>query len=169
MSRDIQLLQPSVRINAQRLLAACAEGGLDILVYCTVRDMHEQARCYRQGRSLAQIKTKAAQLDEKYLRPDLAEILMSVGPQFEKNIVTWSGPGQSLHNYGLALDAVPMRNGKLVWGSAEPEDIELWYRYGEAAETAGFAWAGRWRAKKREYPHIQDPKADWHELIREAA
>ncbi len=163
-SRDLNDLQPDVADKARRLLQRCADEGLDLLVYCTLRPVAEQARLYRQGRPLRQIERKAEELRRRWRRPDLADLLMDVGPQYGAR-VTYAGPGQSMHNYGLALDAVPLRGGKAVWSARLPEDKALWERYGALAEEVGLEWAGRW-TRFREFPHVQRPGAAWRELIR---
>jgi peptidoglycan L-alanyl-D-glutamate endopeptidase CwlK len=71
-----------------------------------------------------------------------------------------------MHNYGLAIDSVPMRSGKPVWDSKKPEDLTLWQLYGRLSVEAGFEWAGNWK-KFREFPHIQEPGAGWKDLIRQ--
>ena len=164
-SRDIDDLQTDVAEKARRLLQRCSEEDLDLLIYCTLRSMEEQARLYRQGRPLRQIEAKAGELRERWHRPDLADLLIAVGPQ-NGGRVTNAGPGQSMHNYGLAFDSVPLRAGKPVWSARRPEDRALWDRYGGLAEEVGLEWAGRW-TRFREFPHVQRPGAAWRELIRQ--
>jgi peptidoglycan L-alanyl-D-glutamate endopeptidase CwlK len=162
-SRDINDLVPAVKEMAERLLVRCEEEDLDILIYCTLRTNEEQAKLYRQSRSLAQIKRKAEELRDKWGRPDLADLLMDVGPQYGAK-VTYAGPGQSMHNYGLAFDSVPMRNGKAVWGSRREADRELWLKYGELGVEVGLEWAGNW-SRFIEFPHMQQIDAAWRDLI----
>lgn len=117
---------------------------------------------YRQSRSYAKIAAKGVELRDRYMRPDLQEVLISVGPASGPN-VTNAGPGQSLHNYGYAFDGCPMRGGKPVWGT-QGEEAALWKLYGECADAAGLEWAGHW-TKFKEYPHCQMPGVSWQELI----
>ena len=160
-SRNLNDLQPHVREKAQLMLEASREVGFGLLIYCTLRDENEQARLYRRGRTLKQIQAKADELLTQWHRPDLATLLMEVGPQKGKRIVTNAGPGQSMHNYGLALDGCPTLEGKPIWD----EDDPLWETYGEMGVTAGFEWAGHWRSFK-EFPHLQAPDINWRDLIR---
>lgn len=95
------------------------------LIYCTLRSLQEQADLYAQGR------TKPGK------------------------IVTMAKPGQSAHNHGLAIDAVPMRGGKPLW-TYRAKDSE-WLAFVLAADEAGLEWAGRWRGKLIEYVHLEDP------------
>ena len=67
--------------------------------------------------------------------------------------MTKAPPGRSYHNYGLAYDVVPLRNGKAVWGTTGA-DGELWLRVGLLGEAVGLEWAGRWKRFK-DFPHFQ--------------
>ena len=79
--------------------------------------------------------------------------------------VTWTK--ESAHLYGLAFDFVPLRLGKPVWGNRRPEDIALWTRMGQFAESLGLEWGGRWKDKKGkpkpDMPHIQ--VKDWRHYV----
>ena len=163
-SRDFNDLKPHIYEKAVRLIQECREAKLEILIYCTLRPLDEQARLYRQGRTLKQIKAKAEELKIKWGRPDLGKLLMDVGPQQGK-LATYAGPGQSMHNYGLAIDGVPLRGGKPVWNASKPDELKLWQLYGRLGDKVGFEWAGKW-TKFRELPHLQQPGAVWQELIR---
>lgn len=165
-SRRLNDLAPTTRERALNLLQGAEGAHFGVLIYCTHRPVAEQARLFRQGRSLSAIHDKARELERVWKRADLAELLIAVGPQTERRIVTWAGPGQSLHNYGFALDAVPLIGGKPCWDpEASPEATGLWQRYGELGLAAGFEWAGNWPHNKREFPHVQEPGVDWRELI----
>ena len=63
--------------------------------------------------------------------------------------VTNARGGQSMHNYGLALDFAPVVNGKISW------DEKLYASFGKWADAAGLEWGGRWR-KFVDLPHVQD-------------
>jgi len=166
-SRLITDLAPRMQDMAHSFVKFAAANGLDVLIYCTHRSYEEQARLYRRGRSLKTIKQKAGELDRLYSRPDLADILIGVGAQHGRR-VTNAAPGQSFHNYKLAFDGVPLREGKPVWGAKRQEDRDLWLQYGKAGKLAGLEWAGDWRRFK-EYPHMQAPGLSWRDLIHEQA
>jgi len=50
-SRDLNLLHPSTRAKALKLMAACGEKGLNVLLYDTRRTRAEQNRLFAQGRT----------------------------------------------------------------------------------------------------------------------
>ncbi|RMF69429.1 MAG: hypothetical protein D6743_01865 [Calditrichaeota bacterium] len=165
-SRSLDDLREPIRGLAAQLRDRYNEPeGEELLIYSTLRTMEDQARLYRQGRSLQQIERKAEELRTRWGRPDLAEILLNVGPQFGRK-VTFAGPGQSMHNYGLAFDSVPLRHGKPVWQTTKPEDRALWQRYGRLGVELGLEWAGNW-TRFREFPHMQEAGARWQDLIRQ--
>ena len=53
---------------------------------------------------------------------------------------TASGAGRSKHQYGLAVDVVPVINSVAVWNNAI-----LWRKIGLIGEKLGLRWGGRWR------------------------
>ena len=170
-SRDLKDLTPSVSkqaLTVRQLFDKRAPVGVTLLIYCTYRSPQEQARLFRQGRSLAQIEARALQLEDKYRRPDLTAMLRNAAPQAAKRRVTNAGPGQSIHQYRGAFDAAPIRDGAIVWGTKDPADAALWALYGDVVLESALEWAGNWR-RGREFPHAQSSTLDWHALIREGA
>ena len=87
-SRAIDDLNPVVAKKCRAFIAACKRENIDVLITSTFRDMESQAQIYAQGRS----------------RPG--------------RIVTHAKPGQSWHNFRLAFDFVPIRDGKAMWNDA---------------------------------------------------
>lgn len=63
--------------------------------------------------------------------------------------VTNARGGQSFHNWKVAFDFCPIVNGKAVWN-----DVALFTKCGEIAESVGLEWAGRW-VKFKELAHCQ--------------
>lgn len=146
-SRRLEDLHPQLQLRAREFVNRCDARGVPVLIICTYRPDEEQAELYARGR------TKPGR------------------------IATWAKPGESLHNVTLgraripaarAFDFVPLRLGKLVWGTAgngidddptddDRDDLELWERCGVIGEGLGLEWAGRWSPNKREFPHLQLP------------
>lgn len=53
---------------------------------------------------------------------------------------TSSGAGRSKHQYGLAIDIVPIVDSVAVW-----DNVALWRKIGTTGEKLGLRWGGRWR------------------------
>lgn len=53
---------------------------------------------------------------------------------------TRSGGGHSKHQYGLAVDVVPIVDSTAVWNNHA-----LWKKIGTVGERLGLRWGGRWR------------------------
>lgn len=118
-SRKIEDLTPHVAKLCRAFVAACKKEGIDILITSTWRDNEAQNALYAQGR------TKPGK------------------------VVTNAKAGQSIHNYKLAFDFVPIVNGKAQWN-----DLRTFKRAGEIGEKLGLEWAGRWKSFK-ELAHLQ--------------
>lgn len=137
-SRKIEDLHPIVREKAKMFLARCKKElppWVEVLIISTHRDNESQAELYAQGR------TKPGK------------------------IVTMAKPGQSFHNWRVALDILPLRHGKPVWETSgdgidtnpaddEKDSLELWQRIVAIAESCGLESASRWK-KFKEWPHLQ--------------
>lgn len=128
-SRKIEDLHPKVQTMCRAFLDKCKAQGIDILITCTYRDAEEQNRLYARGRT----------------------VLTENGQKVKK--VTNAKAGQSAHNFRLAFDFVPLRNGKPVWGTTG-SDLMLWMQVGNIGESVGLEWAGRW-VKFKEFAHMQ--------------
>lgn len=125
-SRDIEELHPEVKAKCQELLAKCKARGIDIIVTSTYRDFHSQEALYAQGRSTP-----------------------------GKKVTNVKG-GFSFHNFRVAFDIVPIKNGKPVWGTSG-EDKALWETVGAIGIEVGLEWGGSWKSFK-DMPHFQYTK-----------
>lgn len=124
-SRRLEDLDPRFRDIFVKWRDRCKAEGLDLLITCTLRSNAEQDELYAIGRTKPGKKVTNAQA------------------------------GQSAHNYGLALDFVPLENGKPAWSDSHP----AWRKAGNIATDLGLEWAGNWHGNMREFPHIQ--VANW--------
>jgi len=68
------------------------------------------------------------------------------------NIVTRARGGQSNHNYGLAVDVVPLVYGRPTWNVASA----VWRAIGDEGKRSGLNWGGDWQAFK-DKPHFELP------------
>lgn len=122
-SRSIADLHPIVREKAMLFLPAVHKAGYEIIITSTYRDNEAQTALYAIGRTKPGVK------------------------------VTNAKAGESFHNYRLAFDIVPVRYGKLVWGTTG-DDLVLWKNIAKIGKEYGLNWAGDWESF-REFPHFQ--------------
>jgi len=151
-SRKLSDLIPEMEDRAEKVIQYCNEKGLDLLIYCTLRSLEEQAKLYRQSRSWSTIEKKIEKFNNRGFK-FLADILEGVGPCSGPH-VTNAAPGESWHGYAEAFDAVPVVGGKLDWAYDKSKEYEEWEIYGKAVLKAGLVWAGAWKSFK-EFPHAQ--------------
>ena len=160
-------LDPEFRATADLVLERCREKGFTLKPFFTVRDPWAQARLWRQSRTSEQINGALRGLlkEEAHF---LAEILQSVGPQTGQ-WATNALPGQSWHQYGLALDCFVSELGVAVWDYSHPG----YAVYAEAARDLGLEAGHFWSSK--DSVHIQQsplgaPNLPWqltdHEMRR---
>ncbi|MET3129979.1 peptidoglycan L-alanyl-D-glutamate endopeptidase CwlK [Oxalobacteraceae bacterium GrIS 1.11] len=76
---------------------------------------------------------------EGYRSPERQNILAAAGPT-----VSNAKAFQSYHQYGLAADCAFFRDGKLLISEKDPWAMRGYRWYGEAAESVGLHWGGRW-------------------------
>ena len=119
-SRKIEDLRLIPAAKCRAFIAACAAAGVDVIITSTFRDAESQNALYAQGRTTPGKK------------------------------VTNAAGGDSLHNWRVAFDFVPVANGKAIW-----DDAKLWERCGAIAESVGLEWGGSW-PKFPDTPHCQD-------------
>lgn len=128
-SRSLSDLTPAAREAALKWVDACKKEGIDVLIYCTFRPGKEQAELYKIGRTV-----KGENVSAKKPMGDT---------------VTNAPAGDSLHQYRVAWDAVPLKGGKPMWG-----DKAAYARMGTLAKGLGIEWAGDWKGFK-ETAHFQ--------------
>ena len=85
---------------------------------------------------------------EGYRSPERQEKLADLG-----NHVTNARAFQSKHQYGVAVDLAPVRDGKLVISERDAWAMQAYLALGEEAEKAGLTWGGRWWFK--DYGHVE--------------
>src|SRR5258707_915258 len=138
----IQLLHPDLREIATDTFEQ-AEGKLSgrakpRLTY-TLRTFKEQQSLYNLGRTI--------------VNPDGKSKTKPMG-----NIVTNAKAGQSIHNYGLALDFALVIDGKEAsWNTVKDFDndkIADWMEVVSVFKANGWEWGGDWKSFKDE-PHFQ--------------
>jgi peptidoglycan L-alanyl-D-glutamate endopeptidase CwlK len=111
--RNIEKLHPKVRNKATEFINKIEkELGIKLRVTSTLRTYAEQDKLYAQGRT-----TKGG-------------------------IVTNAKGGQSNHNFGTALDVVPIVNGQADWKTS----ADTWNKIAIVGKSLGFEWGGDWKS-----------------------
>ena len=125
----ISALDPSMHNIAREFLHRAAQEGIELQVVSGYRSPQEQHRIYQQGRS-------------------------TDGP-----VVTNAKAGYSKHNFGVAFDVAPVKNGKAHW----PNDSDLWNKIGKIGKSLGLRWGGDWA--KPDLPHFEHPTLEMRDLL----
>ena len=143
----IQLLHPKLRAETEHVYRAQIVPALAGRAICrfayTLRTVAEQDALYAQGR------TKLFDANGKRL-----------------GIVTQTKGGQSIHNYGLALDIVLLvdKDGNGTFEAASWDDktdfdkdrVADWMEVVNILKKNGWTWGGDW-TKFKDKPHFEKP------------
>jgi hypothetical protein len=119
--RNIEKLHPKVRDKAREFINKVEKDlGIKLRATSTLRTYAEQDKLYAQGRT-----TKGG-------------------------IVTNAKGGQSNHNFGTALDVVPIVNGQADWKTT----ADTWNKIAIIGKGLGFQWGGDWKGLV-DKPHFE--------------
>lgn len=152
-SRKISDLVPGLRPLATTLIERCAARGVELRVSATLRDPFEQARLWRQSRTIEDIKAKIREL-RLADAPFLAHCLESVGPQSGRD-VTGAPPGFSWHQWGEAMDVFWVVDGSAEWSTTRKVNgVNAYQLYAAEAVKLGLDAGGLWKSRK-DWPHVQ--------------
>ncbi|WP_379966992.1 M15 family metallopeptidase [Epilithonimonas sp. UC225_85] len=147
----IEKLHPLIRDEVQKIITECDSaltGRAKIRITQGLRTFEEQVQLYAIGRTKPGKK------------------------------VTNAKPGQSIHNYGLAVDICLIIDGKTAsWDTAKDWDndqIADWYECVKIFAKHGWDWGGNWKTFK-DLPHFEkksiktktsEIKISWRKLIK---
>lgn len=119
--RRLAEVNPQLANRIRSMAADLRAQGINVMVTSGYRSFAEQNALYAQGRTTP------------------------------GNIVTNARGGQSLHNYGLAVDVVPLgANGQPNWNAPN----STWQAIGAAGKRQGMEWGGDWTSFV-DRPHFQ--------------
>lgn len=131
VKQNIQLIEglhPELVYYTDVLTEKAREIGINVVITDDFRSFPEQDKLYAKGRT-------------------------EVG-----SIVTHAKAGESLHNFGLAVDfALKTRDGQVIWDldyDGNGNNHSDWMEVVEIAKGLGFEWGGDWKRFK-DYPHLQ--------------
>lgn len=124
-------MNPVVKASALEMMERTYNEGIYVQISAGYRSLEEQASLYGQGR-----------------------VYIYNGKNYSnlaKPIVTNAKPGQSYHNYGLAIDffIVSDDGKKAIWTVNSK-----WQRVAAIGKDLGFKWGGDWSSFK-DYPHLE--------------
>ncbi len=128
--------------NRVRLMAADLRAqGINIIVTSGLRTHAQQTALYAQGReSLSRVNELRRQAGWG-----------PISANENRSTVTNARAGSSLHNYGLAVDVVPLgANGQPNWNVGN----DVWQRIGAAGKRQGMEWGGDFQSIV-DRPHFQ--------------
>lgn len=114
----ILTLHPAIRSKARQFINAAEAAGISLLITSGFRSIEKQNELYNQGRT------------------------------DEGKILTNAKGGQSYHNYGLAIDVVPIENGSVKYNTTQ------WAKIGAIGKANGFEWGGDFKSLV-DKPHFQ--------------
>lgn len=119
--RNMGEVHPAVKDKAILIIRKAYDEGINVQMSSGFRSFQRQRELFNQGR---------------YGNPG--------------NIVTHAEPGQSVHNYGLAIDYF-----LTTWDGATATWTvnKNWRRVAEIGKSLGFSWGGEWGWK--DYPHLE--------------
>lgn len=125
-------IHPVVKESALEMIKRAYEEGIYVQISAGYRSMEEQAKLYGQGR-----------LGYSYNGKNYSNM--------SKPKVTNAKPGQSYHNFGLAIDYfISSDDGRRALWTVDDQ----WRRVAEIGKELGFAWGGDWKNFK-DYPHLE--------------
>ncbi|WP_234396968.1 peptidoglycan-binding protein [Bacillus massiliglaciei] len=125
-------IHPVVKESAIELIKRAYDEGIFVQISAGYRSMTEQAKLYGQGR-----------LGYTYNGVNYSNVA--------KAKVTNAKPGQSYHNFGLAVDyfLVSDDGNTALWTVNDK-----WKRVAAIGKSLGFKWGGDWKSFK-DYPHLE--------------
>lgn len=126
-AQRIQVLQPEFRAQVYSWLNDCRAAGVEPIITEGLRSYQRQRELYARGRTAPGSR------------------------------VTNAKPGQSYHNFGLAVDAYPRLAGGEPDFDFDP-DSPVWRKVVALAKHRGLAWGGDWRSFQ-DYPHFEMAQA----------
>ncbi|MCP4869277.1 MAG: M15 family metallopeptidase [Proteobacteria bacterium] len=144
MPASTKVLKVEFRGPADELLADCEAANKPMVAFFTIRHPRRQAELWRQSRSRLEVEQGIA-----WLRGAGAEwcagMIERVGPQFGR-WATNAAPGNSWHQWALALDSYALVDGRISWDTV-PGQVggpgDAFYRfYAERAEALGLTPMG---------------------------
>jgi hypothetical protein len=161
---DLGQLDRDFRKLVTKVLERCQADGFYLIPYVTIRNPWDQAKLYKRGRTKITIYHQVDFL-RSVKAPFLADILAKTPDQIMAPKVTAALPGQSFHQWGLAVDCyVKRQDGSADWNSGNPG----YQAYAQHALDLGLEPGGFWT--RPDWVHIQRDRGrvldtrDWSQV-----
>lgn len=134
-------LHPKIRKDVQEFIEECEEVfNITIRIVQGLRTFAEQDALYNLGRTV-----KGANADIKHPMGD---------------IVTNSPGGASYHNYGLAIDIVPLNGKKMDWNFNFMRLVNIGSQW-------NITWGGNFPGSFKDYDHFENKCGlNWRDLLK---
>ena len=135
---------------------SCLEGDCldtwDIVTNNRIKQLHPKIRCavknfINEVYNTMNIRLRVIDGFRSFSEQDN---LYAQGRTTKGSIVTYAKGGESYHNYGLAIDVVEIKDGKIDW--IEQENVLP--KIAPIGKKWGFEWGGDWK-KIKDKPHFQ--------------
>ena len=153
MAADLNQLAPELRAFIENIFAKCRARGIVMRPYFTLRSPLEQAKLWRQSRSIEEIN-KTIDYFKRSGAPFLANCIQRVGPQ-HGDPVTSAAPGFSWHQWGEAVDCFWVVDEQAEWSALKKIAGQNGYQiYAEEAKRLSLTPGGYWNRLK-DWPHVQ--------------
>lgn len=157
MAANIETLIPEFREKLTEVFAACQQRGIVMRPYMSRRTPLEQAKLWRQSRSLEEINAKIGKLRASGA-DFLAGCIERSGPQ-NGPPVTNAIPGLSWHQWDEAVDCFWLVNNDAEWSSSKlVNGLNGYHVYAGEAHRLGLTAGGTW-ISLQDWPHVQFRKA----------
>lgn len=140
-ARDPELLREPFKTMVRVLINELRKANINIAITYTIRTRREQEALYAKGRLPFEEVNK--------LLKEAGLPIMKDPKENTQVTVTKDSP----HLFGVAIDVVPIVNGKADFNNAV-----LFNRIGQIAESLGLEWGGRWKdlyPPNGDMPHIE--------------
>jgi len=153
MAADLSVLVQPFRAKVGSLIDACARRGCELRPCMARRSPFDQAKLWRQSRSIEEITKKIDTLKAAGA-PFLAKCIDQVGPQ-SGSLVTHAPPGFSWHQWDEAVDCFWVVRGAAEWSTRRLiNGLNGYQVLADEAEKLGLTAGGHWKSLK-DWPHVQ--------------
>ena len=153
MAVDLNQIAPELTASIEKIFSRCRACGIVMRSYFALRSPLEQAKLWRQSRSIEEINEKIGYF-KRSDAPFLANCIQSVGPQ-HGDPVTNVAPVFSWHQWGEVVDCFWLVNRQAEWSAIKKIAGQNGYQiYVAEAKRLNLTPGGYWHILK-DWPLVQ--------------